>query len=66
MSPAFARLDVMPPVTPWVRRVVIGCYAQTGTWPETFDLIARGAPVPADWSAEAARARLEYQRALKA
>ena len=27
-----------PWLTPWVREVLIGCYAHSGTWPESFYL----------------------------
>lgn len=45
-------------ITPFVREVVVGCYARSGVWPETARLIFKTAmPASLKHEAEAARER---------
>lgn len=47
-------------LAPNVRDVVVGCYAKTGQWPETWHLIARGEAVPPYLQQLADRARVAF------
>ena len=61
MSRARASRATLPKVAPpcygLLREVVVGCFAQTGKWPETWTLIAGDLPPAPDVVADAKAAR---------
>jgi hypothetical protein len=63
-SPVKCYRQPMPKLTPWVREVILGCYEQTGRWPDTLLLILQGESVPQELLNEGEKRRAIYAETM--